>query len=47
MFYRIQKQKIMDKQNFTISFSWDVNHPDNAERVGAMYCFKMCDVNVN
>ena len=37
----------MGKNNFTISFSWDVNkRPDNAERVGAMYCFKKCDVNV-
>ena len=37
----------MDKNNFTISFSWDVNTRPDEGRVGAMYCFHRCDVNRN
>lgn len=30
-----------------ISFKWTERKISDAERVGAMYCFKRCDVNVN
>lgn len=30
-----------------ITFSWKEKDITDAERVGAMYCFKRCDVNVN
>lgn len=30
-----------------ISFNWETKEIRNAERVGAMYCFKRCDVNQN
>lgn len=34
--------------NFTISFNWEKSkESENAERVGAMYCFRHCDVNYN
>lgn len=35
------------KKNFKISFDWEVKTAENTERVGAMYCFKRCDVNQN
>lgn len=31
----------------TISFSWSEKKISDAECVGAMYCFKRCDVNQN
>lgn len=31
----------------TIFFKWKEKGVSNAERVGAMYCFKRCDVNQN
>ena len=38
-------------KDFKISFDWEVktaeNTERNTERVGAMYCFKRCDVNQN
>lgn len=37
----------MEKEIEVINFSWDVKTAGDAERVGAMYCFKRCDVNVN
>lgn len=30
-----------------ISFKWTEKKVSNAGRVGAMYCFKRCDVNQN
>ena len=33
------------KENFEISFSWEEKEAENTERIGAMYCFKRCDVN--
>ena len=30
-----------------ISFSWEEKSSFDTERVGAMYCFKRCDVNQN
>lgn len=38
------KRLIMKKK---ISFCWKEKKLSNAERVGAMYCFKSCDVNQN
>ena len=35
------------KENFSISFDWEVKTAEDTERVGAMYCFKRCDVNQN
>ena len=35
------------KENFTIKLDWWQHDPDNSERVGAMYCFKRCDVRQN
>ena len=37
----------MDKENFTIKLDWWQHDPDDSERVGAMYCFKRCDVRQN
>lgn len=37
----------MDKENFIIKFEWFKHDPDNSERVGAMYCFKRCDIGQN
>lgn len=37
----------MDKENFFIKFDWQEHNPDDSERVGAMYCFKRCDIHVN
>lgn len=38
----------MDKQNFTISFSWKENKEAfDTTRVGAMYCFKRCPASQN
>ena len=34
-------------KDFKISFNWEVKTAENTERVGAMYCFKRCDVNQN
>ena len=31
--------------NDSIKFAWDQKDPNDSERVGAMYCFKRCDVN--
>lgn len=33
--------------NFVISLDWETKDIANTERVGAMYCFKHCDVNQN
>lgn len=34
--------------NFTISFSWErTKESEDADRVGSMYCFRMCTVNYN
>ena len=30
---------------FEITFDWSVKTTEDTERVGAMYCFKRCDVN--
>lgn len=30
-----------------ITFCWKERNVSDAARVGAMYCFKRCDVNVN
>ena len=35
------------KENFTISFDWEEKIAENTEGVGAMNCFKRCDVNKN
>lgn len=35
------------KENLTISFNWETRETANTERIGAMYCFKNCDVNKN
>lgn len=32
---------------FSINVEWETKNPNDAGRVGAMYCFKRCDVNVN
>lgn len=37
----------MKEKEITIKFEWFKQDPDNSERVGAMYCFKRCDVSVN
>lgn len=34
-------------KNIVISFCWNERTTKDSERVGAMYCFKRCDVNVN
>ena len=31
----------------SIKVEWFKQDPDNSERVGAMYCFNRCDINVN
>lgn len=41
------KYVITMEEVFTITFNWDVKTPEDTERVGAMYCFKRCDVNQN
>ena len=33
-------------KKIVISFKWEVKEAEETERVGAMYCFKRCDVNV-
>ena len=35
------------KKMKSIKFEWFEQNPDNSECVGAMYCFKRCDVCVN
>ena len=35
------------KENFSISFDWEVKTAEDTERVGAMYCFKRCDVRIS
>lgn len=30
-----------------LQLKWMEREPNEAERVGAMYCFKFCDINVN
>lgn len=37
----------MKNKEFSFSFSWEENNLSVIERVGMMYCFKMCDVNYN
>lgn len=37
----------MKKENFTISFIWSTKDTADTERVGAMYCFKRCDIDQN
>lgn len=32
---------------FQIELNWEEKKTFNNERVGAMYCFKRCDVNIN
>lgn len=32
-------------ETFEICFSWSVKTVEDTERVGAMYCFKRCDIN--
>lgn len=34
-------------ENIVISFSWETKNVEDTERIGAMYCFKHCDVNQN
>lgn len=34
-------------EDLKISFNWESKTARDAERVGAMYCFKRCDVNQN
>ena len=43
----IFNHKIMKDGIFTIKLDWWQHNPDNSERVGAMYCFKRCDVRQN
>lgn len=33
--------------DFKLSFEWEEKNVEDTERVGAMYCFKRCDVNQN
>lgn len=33
-------------EKLVISFNWEAKEAEDTERVGAMYCFKRCDVNV-
>lgn len=35
------------KENFSLSLEWESMATKGVERVGAMYCFKRCDVNQN
>lgn len=35
------------EKKFVISFNWETKAAGETERVGAMYCFKRCDVNQN
>ena len=35
------------KKHFLIPISWEEKTEENIERVGAMYCFKRCDISVN
>ncbi len=35
------------KGRVKIKFNWEQKSPNDSERVGAMYCFKRCDVCVN
>lgn len=35
------------KNSKKITFNWTEKNLSGAERVGAMYCFKRCDVNQN
>ena len=37
----------MVNNNFVIKLNWEEKKSFNNGRVGAMYCFKRCDVNVN
>jgi hypothetical protein len=37
----------MQKESKKISFNWKEKKVATTERVGAMYCFKSCDVNQN
>lgn len=43
----INNLKFHDMKQKKISFSWDEKSTFDSERVGAMYCFKRCDVNQN
>lgn len=35
------------KKDLLVSFEWETKTSDYTGRVGAMYCFKHCDVNQN
>lgn len=35
------------KKNFSLFLEWESKTAMDVERVGAMYCFKRCDVNQN
>lgn len=37
----------MKEKEITIKFEWEHQEPENKGRIGAMYCFKRCDVSVN
>lgn len=37
----------MKKENFKIEFNWKIHKGKDYERVGAMYCFKRCDINAD
>lgn len=34
-------------KNIIIFFNWEAKTTEDTERVGAMYCFRHCDVNYN
>lgn len=36
----------MKTEKKTINVKWSVKKANDSSRVGAMYCFKYCDVNV-
>lgn len=35
------------KDNFEIKFEWNIKDHRNVERIGTMYCFKICEININ
>lgn len=37
----------MKKEDFVIRFNWGVTDKTSKPRVGAMYCFKNCDIHKN
>ena len=34
-------------EELKITLNWEENNPSNRTRVGAMYCFKNCDIHYN